>query len=138
MLKIFQNNGKYINHGLLLLRILMGFMLFLHGFLKFTGGNEQLIRIGSAVEHIGISTGYYYFGVIAALLEMIGGVLFMLGFLHNLACVAICSVLAVAVIMRISVGAAFPAVAYPLEIFFLFFAFLFIGPGKFSIDNKFK
>ncbi|WP_108669227.1 DoxX family protein [Peribacillus acanthi] len=64
--------------GALILRVTLGILFFIHGFVKFQGGIEN---IAGWFESIGLP-GFMAYGV--ALIEMIGGVALIIGFATRL------------------------------------------------------
>ena len=80
-MKMFCNFFAKPNFGLLLLRILLGAMMVMHGVPKFLGGSALLTEIGQKMAVLGITFAPLFWGFCAALLETLGGVLLVLGFL---------------------------------------------------------
>lgn len=135
MNNILLNQGKFVNFGLLFLRISIGVMMILHGLPKMAGGEETWRQIGSSVKYLGIEGGYVYFGMLAGITEVIGGLLLAIGLVNTVAAVMLLFPMIVAVIMQANTDGSYVAVSHPLKTGFVFIALLITGPGKYSIDN---
>ena len=137
MKNILINRGKFINFGLLLLRISVGFLMILHGLPKMAGGEETWKQIGSAVEHIGISGGHVYFGMFAGIIEVVAGLMLIFGLYHSIAALLLALVMLVAIFYKLNTTEGYIPVAHPLKMFFVFIGLGITGPGSYSIDHKF-
>ncbi|MFP4369083.1 MAG: DoxX family protein [Candidatus Kapaibacterium sp.] len=131
---------KGLHTGLLLLRIGLGIMMVIHGSLKFAGGEEALTWTGSAVSIFGFSSGHMFFGIIAAMIEIIGGLLLALGFFHKLAALALLLVMIMASIYEINANTGFSdtfvKASHPVKIGIVYLSLIISGPGKYSLDNR--
>ena len=115
--------------GLLVLRLLTGFGIMLHGWGKVSAGHERMAGVANMV---GLPAP---FGYMAAFTEFFGGILINLGLLTPLAAIALIVTMIVAAIHHITSGDPFIG-GYELASVYLvtFFAILMAGPGKFSVD----
>lgn len=130
---------KYNDFALLVLRLGIGIIfLTVHGYGKVMGGPERWTLLGGAMENLGITWAPVAWGLIAALTEAVGGILIALGFLFRPAALLLLLTMIVATISHIAGGDALSTTSHPLKMAFVFFALMFIGPGKFSLDAKFK
>lgn len=129
---IFLNRYRHV--GLLLLRLGMGAIFIVHGVSKLLGGGEALTGVGSAVGNVGIESGHYFFGLLAALFEAGGGLLLMLGLFTRLAAVAITLVLVGAFVHHAASGDPLDVWLHPLKAFTVMVAIFFTGPGRYSVD----
>lgn len=121
--------------GLLLLRLGLGAMMVFHGLPKLLAGPERWERVGSAMGNLGIDFAPVLWGLAAAGSETVGGVLLALGLLFRPACLFLLATMVVAAIQKLSAGPLAGA-AHPIELGIVFFALLFIGPGRLSVDGK--
>lgn len=138
MSKFFLIKGPNIDIGLLILRILIGIMMIIHGSLKYIGGSETMTKVGSAASHIGIDIGHTFLGYTAASMEILGGIMIILGLFFTPGALILVLVLAVAAFMKISTGSSFSSFSHPLEMGIVFLSLILIGPGKYSFDHKIK
>lgn len=129
---------KYRDEGLLLLRIGIGLSyILLHGGPKLLGGPETWYQVGGAISSVGIEMGFVFWGLLAALAETLGGLLLIFGWFFRPALLLLLISMLVATLMQIDAGEDWASVvAHPLKMAILFFCWLFIGPGRMSIDGK--
>ncbi len=125
---------KYRDEGLLILRIGfgIGFLVF-HGWRKLMGGPEAWANYGDVMEYIGIGFWHTFFGFMAAFSESVGGVLVALGLFFRPAAILLCITMVMASVSHIASGRGSPGNA--LKNASLFLSLLFIGPGKYSLDE---
>jgi len=128
---------KFREAGLLFLRVALGAVYIrLHGWHKLTAGAHEWRALGSAIGYLGIHFQYLFWGLMAALSETLGCVLFILGFLFRPACILLLITLTVASVSILRKGQGWEAASHPIELAILFFSLIFIGPGKYSIDKS--
>jgi putative oxidoreductase len=127
---------KYRDTGLLILRIGIGCMFIYHGFPKIFGGPQMWEKVGlAAMPGLGIRFAPEFWGFMAGLSEMGGGILIILGLFFRLACIFPLLVMAVATHMQLTTNGMLAA-SQPIEDGILFLSLIFIGPGKYSLDAK--
>lgn len=129
------SSAKYVDHGLLVLRVGIGLCFIFHGLGKFMAGTQTLMGVGSAIGIFGISRGYLVFGVLAAGTVVVGGLFVTLGLLFRWSCLALVAVLVVAMTLDIKDGYGFSVYSQALECLILFLSLSIIGSGKFSVDK---
>jgi putative oxidoreductase len=128
--------AKYADFGLLLLRVGIGAMFIYHGLPKLTAGPEKWIKLGSAMQFVGIGAVPVFWGFMAALTELAGGVLLIIGLFFRAACIFLAITMAVAAAMHLGKGDGLQVASHAIEDGILFLGLLFIGPGKYSMDKK--
>jgi putative oxidoreductase len=127
---------KFREAGLLILRIGIGASFMAHGIPKLMGGPDKWAGVGKAMSNIGITFYPEAWGLMAALSETLGGLLLIIGLLFRPACLVLLFTMFIAGLMHLKAGDPFTKWSHALEAGILFFALLFIGPGKYSIDKK--
>lgn len=132
-----RHSGKYRNLGLLILRIGLGLAFIFHGLPKVWGGPEAWETYGAAMQYIGIDAAPMFFGFIAGITELFGGIFLMLGVFYRPVLVMLTITMLVAMASKIGQGAGYPEIAHPMKMAIVFFGMLFIGPGKHSLENRF-
>jgi putative oxidoreductase len=132
---ILISSGKYINFGLLILRLGLGAIFIFHGIPILKGGQGKWKSIGSAMIEVGIDSYLTIWGLLSALVEVGGGLLIISGFLFKPASFSLFMVMIIAANLHLSQNQGFASASYPISLGIVMFAFLFTGPGKFSIDN---
>jgi putative oxidoreductase len=126
---------RYRDAGLLLLRLGFGLSFsWYHGLPKLLGGPEGWTRTGAAVGHVGITSGYEWWGLAAALSESVGGLLFAAGLFFRPVCLAMLGVMTFATIEQFH--RAMPAPEHALKNAFVFAGMFLIGPGRFRLFGE--
>ena len=120
--------------ALLIIRVGVGlsFIWFL-GSAKLAGGAPTLTATGAAVSHLGITAGFYWFGLAAACGETFGGLCLALGLFFRPAALVMMTVMIVATIEQFS--RPMPVPVHSIVDAFLFVGLSIIGPGHYSLDR---
>ena len=127
--------NKYSDAGTLFLRIGIGFaFIFVHGWGKIFGGPELWTKLGGSMANLGITFAPTFWGFMAAAAEFGGGILILFGLFTRPAAAFMAFTMLVAFIQHTSKLDPWNRVIYPMEMFAVFMALLFIGAGKYSID----
>ena len=133
MIKNFLN--KYSDAGILFLRIGIGFsFIFVHGWGKIMGGTELWGKIGGSMANMGITFAPVFWEFMASISEFGGGILILLGLFTRPASAFMAFTMLVAFMQHTSKLDPWNRAIYPMEMFAVFMALLFIGAGKYSID----
>lgn len=122
--------------GWLILRFGIGISIFLHGFPKITGGAETWTAIGSSMGVFGINFAPTFWGLLAAVSESLGGLLFALGLFFRPASFMLAGTMTVALATHIASGDDFMIYGHALDLLIVFVAAILIGAGKYSLDAK--
>lgn len=138
MKRIFQDNKKLTDLGLLILRVGIGLIFIKHGFPKLLTGTEKWIWMGSQLKHLGITFAPLFFGFLAVCAEFFGGIALVLGLGTRIAAFFMADVMFVAVVMHYSQGDAFGTIAHPLSLLVVFLSLMIMGGGSYSLDSRFK
>ena len=124
--------------GLLILRPCVGFAMIMHGVPKFLGGSEMLTSIGQAMSVYHITAYPLAWGFAAATIEVLGGVMIIMGLLFRYASFALFVVLLTALLSlkpHLTLDA-FGGYAYTFVMASLFLSLILIGPGEYSLVGK--
>lgn len=131
-----RNRSNYRNIGLLILRIGLGIMFILHGYPKMFGGPEKWTEVGGAMQYLGIHFTPMFFGFMAGVTEFFGGIFLLAGLFFTQSVSFLLIVMIVATFKGIGTGADFAIYSHSIEVGVVFLSFLFLGPGKYSLDRK--
>lgn len=129
-------SSKYLDVGLLVLRLGLGGMFIGHGWPKLAGGAAKWAKLGTAMGHLGIDVWPTMWGFMAAISESLGGLLFALGFLFRPATALLLATMVVATATHLGKGDGFMGASHAIEIGIVFAAMLLAGPGRFALDEK--
>jgi putative oxidoreductase len=136
---IFTKLYNYKDAGLLILRLIIGLsFIVVHGSGKIFGGVERWANLGNAMSNMGITFAPEFWGFMAAFAEFFGGIFILLGVFFVPANILLAFTMFVAALRHFIDGDPLNRIAYPLEMMAIFIALIFIGPGKYSLDNLFK
>ena len=130
--------NKYRDVGLLILRIGLGGMFLFHGAPKIIGGPEKWEQLGMAMATFGIHFVPVFWGFLASFAEFFGGILIILGLFFRPACILLTINMTVAASMHLNRGDGLLGASHAIEDGIVFLSLIFIGPGKYSLDEKFK
>lgn len=116
--------------GLLVLRLVLGVIMIVHGYHKVFGGMQHFEQM---LHGVGIPPWMAY---LAAAAEFGGGILIALGFLTRLAALAILIDMTVAIFkVHLHNGMTGPGgYEFPLSLAVIAFALIFFGAGPIAID----
>lgn len=128
--------GSYRNIGILILRVGLGIMMMLHGYPKLFGGPEMWIQLGAETQSLGINFAPLFLGFMASVTEFFGGLFLILGLFFKPALVMLILVMSTAAASHISAGDGFSEISHSIELAIVFISLLFIGSGKYSLDQK--
>lgn len=135
-MKIFSTNYPHFNLGVLLLRLGIGIAFMCHGWPKLEAGPELWEPLGGAMGIWGIHFAPTFWGFLGSLAEFAGGLLLALGLFFRPTCVILVIQMIVATSSHLNQGQSFSEYSHALEMAILFFCWLFIGPGSYSLDAR--
>ncbi|OHB49781.1 MAG: DoxX family protein [Planctomycetes bacterium GWF2_40_8] len=133
---IFRFLDKYRDIGLLILRVGIGIMFMCHGLPKLIAGPETWTMLGGAMKSLEVGFTPMVWGFMAAFSEFAGGLLLVPGFFTRPACFFLLATMIVATSMHIGKGDPFLKYSHAMEAGILFLSLIFIGPGKYSLDDQ--
>lgn len=123
-----KNNNKL---AFLILRIGIGVLFTIFGIIKLAGGPAMWGFLGGTLKTIGIDFFPVGFGVLATLAEFLGGIALITGFFVRPLAIGLFVTMIVATIFKVSSGASFAEISYPLTML-LVTVFFALNKGKVS------
>lgn len=124
------------DEALLVVRILLGAMfIFVHGGAKLMGGEAAWTKVGSMIGILGITFAPTFLGLIASLCELVGGIFIFLGLFTRLGAALIFSTLIIAAPTMYLVTKSLFGAAAPIEDALFMIVLIFVGGGKYSLDQ---
>ena len=133
---VWGNLNNYRNFGLLIARIGVGFTFIYFGFPLLAGGVKKWEALGGATRYVGIHAWPVVWGLLAATVETFGGFLLIIGLAFRPACLLLLFTMIVAILYHFGQGQGFEGAINAIENAAVLAGFLFIGPGKYSVDKK--
>ncbi len=130
--------SKYKDFGLLFLRIGIGGMFIFHGAPKMFGGPERWERLGASMANVGIEFAPVFWGFMASFSEFIGGICLLIGLFFRPVCILLTITMIIAASGHLSRGDGLRGAAHAIEDGIVFLSLIFIGPGKYSLDEWLK
>ncbi len=128
----------YRDIGLLILRIGIGGMMIFHGAPKMLGGPESWEGTGKAMAVIGIKFLPVMWGFLASFAEFAGGILIIFGLFFRTMSFMIFFTMLIASLRGLARGNGLRGAAHAIEMGIVFLSLIFIGPGKYSLDEMLK
>jgi len=124
-------NYKNADFGILILRIAIGLVFIVHGYMKLTNMSGTMAFFGM----LGIPAFMAY---IVMIVELLGGILILSGFFVQFVGIALAIIMAVAI--GTTSGGKGPFGGHELEMVLLFcnLAVAVLGAGKYSLQHMFK
>lgn len=129
---------NFRNFGLLILRVGIGIMFIYHGWPKISGGPAKWEMLGKVMGIFGIYFAPAFWGFMAAFSEFFGGILLAIGLFTREMAVLMTITMIVAAGMHLNKGDGLFGSAHAIELAILFFSFIFIGAGKYSLDETIR
>lgn len=129
---------KYSDAGILFMRIGIGTAyVFVYGIMKIEAGPEMWVMIGSTMSKVGINFAHVFWGFMASASEFFGGILILLGLFTRTAAAFMAFTMLMAFMTHLSALDPWYIAIHPMELFSVLMGLIFIGAGKYSLDNLF-
>jgi len=133
---MFKSLAKFADLGLLVGRLGVGAIFIVFGWQKLSGGQAAWTHLGHAMASLGITFMPNIWGLAAALSQFGGGFLLILGFLFRPAAMLIALTMLVAFVSTFREHPHnFAQYSRSIEMFCIGIVFLFVGPGKYSLEG---
>lgn len=131
-----RKKDNLLHVGWAILRLGIGITIFLHGLPKILGGQEVWTMVGSNMAIFGITFAPAFWGMLAAITEAVGGLLFAIGLFFRPVAVLLTGTMVVALVTHLAAGDQFMQYGHALDLLIIFAASILIGPGRVSLDAR--
>lgn len=132
---ILLSSKSSIELGLLFIRMGIGLIFVIHGFMKLAGGPQKWIWLGSQLVPFGIAFLPVIWGFIAANAEFIGGLCLIFGLGTRIATLFIACTMIVALMYHLNNGDSWTIYSYALSMLVVMIGLFLSGPSKYSLDE---
>ena len=130
--------NPYRDVGLLVIRVGLGLSFMVHGWPKLIGGPDKWTGLGGAMSTLGISVFPMFWGLSAAVTELVGGALLVIGLGTRPVSALLAFTMFVAFMMHFQAGDGFRGYSHALEDGVVFLGLILLGAGKYSLDAKIR
>lgn len=133
---MFKALAKHADLGLLIGRLGVGAIFIVFGWHKLSGGQATWTHYGHAMASMGITFMPNFWGLAAALSEFAGGILVVIGFFFRPAATLIALTMVVATVSTFRAHpTGFMQYSRSIEMLCIMIVFVFVGPGKYSLEG---
>lgn len=122
--------------GILIMRIGFGIILILRGYPKVFGGPEQWVEVGMSLQYINTEFAPMFFGFIIGIVELFGGFFLLMGLFFTPALVGLLIFMIFMIVDNIGAEQDVMTILHSIELGIVFLGLLFIGHGKYSLDER--
>ena len=135
-----QGSRKYLDVGLLILRLGIGGLFIVHGWPKLAGGVAMWKGLGANMHYFGVTYAFEFWGFMCAFVEAVGGAFLVLGVLvRPFAALMLINMIVATVSMRHMSGVEFgTGWSRPLEMGVVFLSLLIMGGGSLGLGRLFR
>lgn len=123
-----------LNIGLAVIRIGIGLLFIIHGYLKLMKGPAEWRWAGEQMGNLGIRFTPIFWGICALLSELLGGICLVIGLGTRIAAAFMAFTMFVAVVYHVKKGDSYGYISFPLSQLVIFIGLIITGSGIFSLD----
>lgn len=113
---IFSHTPQLYDIGLTVIRSGIGILFIGHGYLKIARGKKELLWTGEQMANFGITFAPLFWGILAMLSELLGGISLTLGLGTRIAALFMSCVMIVAIRYHIKNGDSYGYISFPFLI----------------------
>jgi putative oxidoreductase len=128
-------NERNVNLGLLVLRIGIGSMFIFHGLPKLQGGPAGWERLGHNMEYVGIGFLPVFWGFMAMVAEVFGGICLIAGIGVRAASALMLFTMLIAAIVNIAMGYGLEGIVEIIEVSSALLMLFIAGGGRFTLKE---
>ncbi len=131
----FNSHERKMSFGLLIMRVGLAAALFIHAVPKLAGGAPQWQSVGMALSYFQFGVPLQAMGLGVLLLETLGAVSLLSGFLFRVACIVMSLLFGFYCFTYFGVGYK-SLTLYSLGLSAVFFGLINTGPGRYAVAVK--
>lgn len=128
--------SKFKHTGLLLMRVGLGIIYITHGYPKLLGGTAMWEGVGGAMGQVGITAFPAVWGLLAGVVETVGGLFLIIGFFFRPSAILLAFVMLIASLSHFGAGEGLAGASHAIKMSVVFLGLSFVGPGKYSVDKR--
>ena len=133
---MFDSQDRRIHFGLLLMRLGLTAVLFLHALPKLFGGLPHWKNVGMGLSAINIGLPPEVIGFAVLLLEALGAVSFVFGYFFRAACIILFIIFGLYFFIYLQKPGYDTLMLWSLGLGAVFLCLVYVGPGRYSIAVK--
>ena len=132
---LFSSQERGINLGLLLMRIGLAAMLLIHSLPRLIDGAAQWKSVGTTLSYVNIGLPLQVLGFVVLLIETLGGVSLLCGYLFRTACIILTLLFGLYCFNYINIGYR-TLTLFSLGLASVFIGLINTGPGRYAVAVK--
>jgi putative oxidoreductase len=132
---MFNSQDRKIHFGLLIMRLGLTAVLFLHSLPKLLDGAHSWKSAGTSLAFINIGLPPMIFGIAVLLLEALGAVSFVFGYFFRAACILLFILFGLYSFNYFQIGYN-TLMLWTLGLTAVFLGLIYVGPGRYAIAVK--
>ena len=133
---MFDSQNRKMNFGLLIMRLGLTAVLFLHALPKLFDGMHRWKSVGMDSSPINIGLPPAVLGFSILLLETLGAVSFVFGYFFRAACTILFFLFSLYFFIYFQKPGYYTLMLWSLGLAAVFFGLIYVGPGRYSIAVK--
>ena len=132
---MFTSQDRQTNSGLLIMRLGLAAVLLIHSLPKLFGGGSSWESVGTTLGFINVGVPPAVLGFAMLLLETLGAVSLLFGYLFRIACILLFVIYGLYFFNYFRIGYQ-TLMLWSAGLAAVFFGLIYVGPGRYSIAVK--
>ena len=132
---MFSSQERQSNSGLLIMRLGLAAVLLIHSLPKLFAGFHSLQSVGTTLGFINVGLPTEVLGFSMLLLEALGAVSLMFGYIFRIACIILFIIFGLYCFNYFSIGYR-TLMLWSAGLAAVFFGLIYVGPGRYTIAVK--
>jgi putative oxidoreductase len=132
---VFTSQDRQTNSGLLIMRLGLAAVLLIHSLPKLFAGSHSWQSVGTTLGFINVGVAPTVLGFVMLLLEALGAVSLLFGYLFRIACIILFVIYGLYFFNYFRIGYQ-TLMLWSAGLAAVFFGLIYVGPGRYSIAVK--